>query len=420
MVAPRPRECSKVLEGCQEVDAGRSTWRCSAGRRPELVEQYIRAFEKVWPSAKLAQGVRAGSEVAGGRGQVAGGRGQGAGGRGRGEDCRLRWWGLLRSTRREVCVFDSGVQKGLLVERHAMTQRRQSGRFFRLAIAATALSVACATQSLAAEAEKLMAKIYNSGFALAHDTYNGLSSASDGKIYYVLSAEEFDVGAEMYVFDPPDAADPPLRRPDRGLRREGHQGRVPGEEPRELRRVRRKALLRHAHRLLLASSTTWRSRAFLRPGTSRTRAATSSSYDMATGQFEDLGIAPHGEGIITMNMDTRRGRLYGITWPKGYFCYYDLAAKTMKNLGLYAEQGESGKGPTTARCAARWPSTRPTARSISASARARSSAIATTRIRSRRSWAKTCGRTTSGSTTRPVRATWATTGGKSSGSPRKT
>jgi hypothetical protein len=48
----------------------------------------------------------------------------------------------------------------------------------------------------------LKAETHNSGFSLAHDTYNGLSAASDGRIYYVLSTERFDVGARMFVFDP--------------------------------------------------------------------------------------------------------------------------------------------------------------------------------------------------------------------------
>jgi len=34
----------------------------------------------------------------------------------------------------------------------------------------------------------LHARTYNSGFAQAHDTYNGMLAASDGKIYYVLSS----------------------------------------------------------------------------------------------------------------------------------------------------------------------------------------------------------------------------------------
>jgi hypothetical protein len=68
------------------------------------------------------------------------------------------------------------------------------------------------------------------------------------------------------------------------------------------------------------------------------------SYDMTSGKFENLAVAPFGEGIITMNMDTKRGRLYGITWPTGYFIYYDLSHKTLKNLGKITKLGEAGKG----------------------------------------------------------------------------
>jgi hypothetical protein len=43
-------------------------------------------------------------------------------------------------------------------------------------------------------------------------------------------------------------------------------------------------------------------------------------------------------------MDARRGRLYGITWPAGYFITYDLASRELKNLGPVSRKGENGKG----------------------------------------------------------------------------
>ena len=49
---------------------------------------------------------------------------------------------------------------------------------------------------------RLAATTYDSGFPLAHDSYNAISCASNGKIYYVLSSESVDVGAQMYSFDP--------------------------------------------------------------------------------------------------------------------------------------------------------------------------------------------------------------------------
>ncbi|MCK4854993.1 MAG: neutral/alkaline non-lysosomal ceramidase N-terminal domain-containing protein, partial [Bacteroidales bacterium] len=48
----------------------------------------------------------------------------------------------------------------------------------------------------------LTAKYYFSGFDQAHDTYNAISPASDGKIYYVLSSQSIDVGGQMYSYDP--------------------------------------------------------------------------------------------------------------------------------------------------------------------------------------------------------------------------
>src|SRR5512144_901297 len=57
-------------------------------------------------------------------------------------------------------------------------------------------------QSANDQSKKLIATTYNSGFELAHDTYNGISAASDGKIYYVLCSQAIDIGGQMYSFDP--------------------------------------------------------------------------------------------------------------------------------------------------------------------------------------------------------------------------
>jgi hypothetical protein len=67
---------------------------------------------------------------------------------------------------------------------------------------------------------------------------------------------------------------------------------------------------------------------------------------MATGEFEKLASAPLREGIISMAMDSRHGRLYGLTWPSARFLVYDLASKELKDLGLTSGEGERGAGPT--------------------------------------------------------------------------
>jgi hypothetical protein len=229
-----------------------------------------------------------------------------------------------------------------------MTLPKLSSRIPRLAIAALALASFSAARSIAADAaagKKLIAEIHNSGFAQAHDTYNGLSSASDGKIYYVLSAQEFDVGAQMFVFDPVSrtihhCGDLTDACGERGLKAVS-QGKS------HVNFVEWQGKLYFATHIGYYSIIDDMEKPGIPPpGYKPYPGGHFLAYDMATGQFEHFGTAPHGEGIITMNMDARRGRLYGITWPKGYFCYYDLAGKTLKNLGLFAEQGESGKGPT--------------------------------------------------------------------------
>jgi hypothetical protein len=69
------------------------------------------------------------------------------------------------------------------------------------------------------------------------------------------------------------------------------------------------------------------------------------SYNMNNGEFEDLAIAPEKEGILTMNMDTIRGLIYGLTWPTGYFFRFDINNRKMTDLGPSTGKGEDGIGP---------------------------------------------------------------------------
>ncbi|AEI48320.1 hypothetical protein Runsl_1896 [Runella slithyformis DSM 19594] len=48
----------------------------------------------------------------------------------------------------------------------------------------------------------LIAKAYFSDFESAHDTYNAITAAGNGKIYYVLCSESYEVGGQMYSYDP--------------------------------------------------------------------------------------------------------------------------------------------------------------------------------------------------------------------------
>ena len=54
------------------------------------------------------------------------------------------------------------------------------------------------------------------------------------------------------------------------------------------------------------------------------------AFDLQTRKFDDLAIAPQHEGIITMNMDPARGRIYGLTWPTGRFFRFDVHRREIR------------------------------------------------------------------------------------------
>lgn len=194
-------------------------------------------------------------------------------------------------------------------------------------------------------AGKLSARIHDSGFEIGHDTYNGMLAASDGQIYYVLCSESLGVGARMYAYDPANDIIRYLGDLTEACGEAGLKAISQGKS--HVNFVESGGKLYFATHVGYYSIIDGMEKIGIPPeGYRPYPGGHFLSYDMATGEFEELGLAPRGEGILTMNMDTKRGRLYGITWPRGYFLRVDLATGELKNLGTFSEQGEDGKGPT--------------------------------------------------------------------------
>ncbi|MEQ9439243.1 MAG: hypothetical protein RIG62_09345 [Cyclobacteriaceae bacterium] len=189
---------------------------------------------------------------------------------------------------------------------------------------------------------QLLAKTYYSGFELAHDTYNAISAASDGKIYYILSSESIDVGGQMFVYDP--TTDQTTLLAD--------LTEVCGEKDKKAIPQGKSHVnfLEHHGKLYFATHIGHYELingreglpVNLPPGYQPYPGGHLLSYDLRTGAFEDLAIAPHGEGVLTLTMDQERGQLYGITWPEGYFIRYDLQLGTLENFGPVSQAGEAG------------------------------------------------------------------------------
>jgi len=208
-----------------------------------------------------------------------------------------------------------------------------------------ALPLAASAADAPPSAGRLTARIHDSGFALAHDTYNGMGTASDGRVYYVLCSETFEVGAKMYAYDPAADAIRFLGDLTEACGEAGQKAIPQGKS--HVNFVESGGKLYFATHVGYYSIIDGMEKIGIPPAGYRPYPGGHLlSYDLTTGKFEELGLAPKGEGILTMNMDTRRGRLYGITWPSGYFIYRDLVKREVKNLGTFAEQGENGKGPT--------------------------------------------------------------------------
>jgi hypothetical protein len=194
-----------------------------------------------------------------------------------------------------------------------------------------------------ADEPALTAVIHDSKFPPGHDTFNGLSSASDGRIYYVLSSDAIDIPARMFVYDPATRAITDLG--DLNTACGETSGKIIVQGKSHVPFAEANGKLYFATHIGFYSIVNGMETMGIPPeGWQAYPGGHLLSYDPATGKFEDLAIAPEREGVLTMGMDTARGRIFGLTWPTGRFFRFDLATKNLKDFGPVLAKGESGQG----------------------------------------------------------------------------
>ena len=187
----------------------------------------------------------------------------------------------------------------------------------------------------------LVARTYNSGFEEAHDTYNGMLAASDGKIYYVLSSQSIDVGGQMFSFDPKTEKITHVGDLTEACGEKGLQAIVQGKS--HVNFIESEGKLYFSTHIGYYSIIDGMEKMGIPPpGYKPYPGGHFLSYDLSSGNFKNLAIEPHGEGIITTNMDTGRGIIYGISWPTGYLLRYDLHSRQLTDLGPISGKGEDG------------------------------------------------------------------------------
>lgn len=189
---------------------------------------------------------------------------------------------------------------------------------------------------------QLKASPYYSGFAQAHDTYNGISAASNGKIYYILSSDQYNIGGQMFVFDPKTDTIKFLGDLTEICGEKGMNSIAQGKS--HVRFYERNGklyfsthvgyyqLIEGMDRLPVEAPEGYR----LYPG------GHFLSFDLTSEKFEDLATVPNGEGVVSMTMDTARGHMYGISWPTGRFLHYDIDQNTLKTFERVSGFGEAG------------------------------------------------------------------------------
>lgn len=193
-------------------------------------------------------------------------------------------------------------------------------------------------------AHVLRATTYNSHFPVSAEggeAWNGISVAHDGTVYYVLSSPVYNVPAQMYSFNPKTKAITHIANLNDAVGQSDEKAVVQGKSHVSFVEDNGK-LYFSTHLGYYAHEAGVETTAAAPKGYSAYPGGHFVSYDMKSGKFENLAIAPRGEGIITFAMDVQRGRMYGITWPTGHFLRYDLKTKNLKDLGTLFHGGETG------------------------------------------------------------------------------
>lgn len=151
-------------------------------------------------------------------------------------------------------------------------------------------------------------KMIDAGFIYGDSNYNAIIQASDGNVYYVICSHNKKSGAHMFRYNPRTGE----------VKIIGDLTAVVGED-------RTKVICQgkvHSDIYEVDGKLYFGTHAgswdMTYPG------GHFVCYNLKTGKFQDFGIGVPNQGLVAMTMDTKRMRMYAVTWPGYTFCYYDV------------------------------------------------------------------------------------------------
>ncbi|MFC1650943.1 hypothetical protein ACFL2X_05180 [Candidatus Latescibacterota bacterium] len=193
----------------------------------------------------------------------------------------------------------------------------------------------------------LTGKMIDAEFLCGDSNYHAIIQASDGNVYYVICSHNTKSGAHMFRYNP---------RTDEIVILSDLTAEV-GED----RKVTVNQGKVHSDIFEVDGKLYFGTHAgtYESGELDRYPGGHFMSYDIKSNTFTDYGIGPAEEGLVAMNMDTKRKRMYGITWPGYRFVYYDVTSDTFKewhnSYGPVTMQGPRSIGIDPRTGNAYWP-----------------------------------------------------------------
>ena len=192
----------------------------------------------------------------------------------------------------------------------------------------------------------IVARTYTSMYERGTRNYWGVIKASDNKVYYTISYDRNNPGdtVQLYCMDPETEKIRPVGDIRAAVGEKGRKCIAQGKA--------HVSLIEHKGKLYFATHL-----GYYGPTVDGVEGAPVPpqgyesyggghflAYDLERGEVDDLATVEPGEGIITMGMDRRREKLYGLTFATGIIYSYDLPSGELTRIGNVYGKGEGGRG----------------------------------------------------------------------------